>query len=80
MTATARFAGSVHGVVVHTATPSVLPSADATAARGSGRSSVTSTGKAAYTEREVWPSGYSSSASASAVRELGDQLTGLRPR
>ena len=30
-------------------------------------------------EREVWPSGYSSSASASAVRDEGLQCTGLRP-
>ena len=29
---------------------------------------------------DTWPSGYSSSASARAVRDDGDQLTGLRPR
>jgi hypothetical protein len=33
-----------------------------------------------YMERDTWLSGYSSSASASAVRLEGDQFTGLRPR
>lgn len=36
--------------------------------------------KAAYTEMLVWPGGYSSSASASAVRLEGDQFTGFLPR
>ena len=38
-----------------------------------------SSGMATKMLREVWPSGYSSSASASAVRLLGLQCTGLRP-
>ena len=36
-------------------------------------------GMATYMLRLVWPSGYSSSASASAVWLLGLQCTGLRP-
>ncbi len=38
------------------------------------------TSKAAYTEVLVCPGGYSSSASARAVRLLGDQFTGFLPR
>ena len=36
--------------------------------------------KPMYAATEVWPSGYSSSASARAVRVTGDQCTGRRPR
>lgn len=38
------------------------------------------TSKAAYTEVLLCPGGYSSSASAKAVRLEGDQLTGFLPR
>ena len=75
-TATAAFAGMVHGVVVHTA-----KEADANSSLNSnGKASETDfTGNATYTDCDVCPSGYSSSASASAVIEDGLQCTGFFP-
>ena len=82
MTATAAFAGRVHAVVVQTARarprcsfPALLPASAAAA-----RSARASTGSATHTDLEMCPGGYSSSASASAVLELGDQCTGFLPR
>ena len=71
--ATAAFAGSVHAVVVQMA--SSAPAKDG-GAPGPGAAM----GSPTHTERLTCPSGYSSSASASAVRDEGDQCTGLRPR
>ena len=73
----AALAGSVHGVVVQMANAAADAASRSSAGKAGGR---LRTGIATYTARLTWPSGYSSSASASAVPLLGDQLTGLRPR
>ena len=50
-----------------------------TRSSGGTRAPMLVRGMATYMLRLVWPSGYSSSASARAVQLLGLQCTGLRP-